>query len=135
MKLGKKHRQAIELLVMSDMTKTEIAECVNVSRTALSKWLRDVDFTTELKELQEEYDRRTRRRIRRMADKALKRQEEILTNSKSDLAAASVAKDVLDRAGFGAESNVNINAEVTQSNPFENLTTEQLIRLAGGEDE
>lgn len=132
MKIGKRHRQAIELLVMTDKSKTEIAETVNISRTALSKWLKDADFIAELKELEEERDRRTRKRIRNMVDKALDRQGRILDESKSDAAAASVASDVLDRAGFAVASDVNISADaaVRMENPFEGLTTEQLVKLA-----
>lgn len=44
----------------------------------------------------------------------------------------TVAKDFLDRAGFKATDKVEVEGNI--NNPFENLTTEQLIKLAGDYD-
>lgn len=108
MKITKRHRKAIELLIDGKLTKEEIAKIVNVSRTTLYNWLADDNFNEELEEQIAEIDRLTRTRIRNMTKKALDRQEKILDHSKNDIAAASVASDVLDRAGFSHEDTVNI---------------------------
>lgn len=108
MRLTKRHKEAIRLLIEGDMSKDEIAKSVKTSRQTLYNWLNDPDFEEEYDEQLKEIDRRTRRRISKMVDTALDRQEEILTRSRNDNAAAIVAKDVLDRAGYAPDENVNV---------------------------
>lgn len=108
MKITKRHRKAIELMINGNLSKEEIAKIVKVSRSTLYNWLADEDFTEELEEQNAEIERLTRARIRNMTKKALDRQEKILEYSKNDMAAASVASDVLDRAGFNPDDNLNI---------------------------
>lgn len=105
MKLTKKHRTAIELLIAGHMSKDEIAQSVKVSRKTLYNWLDDEDFKAEYDEQLKEIERKIRRRISCLANKALDRQEDILDNSANDSAAASVASDVLDRAGYKPEKD------------------------------
>lgn len=109
MRITKRHSEAIELLVEGTLTKEQIAKSVRVSRSTLYKWLKDEDFNAEYEYRLEEIERQTRARIRRMTVKALDRQEKILDTSRNDMAAASVAADVLDRAGYAPEDNVNVN--------------------------
>lgn len=109
MRINKRHSEAIELLIEGTLTKEQIAKNVHVSRSTLYKWLEDEDFTAEYEYRLEEIERQTRARIRRMTAKALDRQERILDTSRNDMAAASVAADVLDRAGYAPEDNVNVN--------------------------
>lgn len=110
MRITKRHKEAIRLLIEGSLTKEEIAKNVKVSRTTLYNWLQDDDFNEELEEQTAEIDRLTRTRIRNMTKKALDRQEKILDYSKNDMAAASVAADILDRAGYGPEDTLNIRA-------------------------
>ena len=109
MKLTKKHKIAIELLIEGELSKDKIAQSVNVSRQTLYKWLEDDDFKAEYDNRLAEVERLIKRRIFNMADKALTRQERILDKSKNDIAAATVAKDVLDRAGYSAEQNIKVD--------------------------
>lgn len=109
MRITKRHSEAIELLVEGTLTKEQIAKSVRVSRSTLYKWLKDEDFNAEYEYRLEEIERQTRARIRRMTVKALDRQEKILDTGRNDMAAASVAADVLDRAGYAPEDNVNVN--------------------------
>ncbi len=109
MRINKRHSEAIELLIEGTLTKEQIAKNVHVSRSTLYKWLEDEDFIAEYEYRLEEIERQTRARIRRMTAKALDRQERILDTSRNDMAAASVAADVLDRAGYAPEDNVNVN--------------------------
>lgn len=104
MNLTKKHRTAIELLITGQMSREEIARTVKVSRRTLYNWLENKDFKAEYDEQLRELDRKIRQRISCMANKALDRQEDILENSTNDSAAASVAADILDRAGYKPES-------------------------------
>lgn len=109
MRITKRHEEAIGLLIDGELSKEDIAKSVRVSRSTLYRWLEDEDFTAEYEYRLEEIERQTRARIRRMTAKALDRQERILDTSKNDIAAASVAADVLDRAGYAPEDNVNVN--------------------------
>lgn len=109
MKLTKKHKNAIEMLIEGNLTKAEIARRVKVSRQTLNNWLNDADFTAEYDKQLDEIDRITRRKISKLTTLALDRQEKILKYGKNDVAAATVAKDVLDRAGYAPEENLNIS--------------------------
>lgn len=110
MKLTNKHRTAIELLIAGHMSKDEIARGVKVSRKTLYNWLDNEDFKAEYDEQLKEIERRQKRRIYNMVDKALDAQERILSKSKNDIAAASVASDVLDRAGYAPEKAVSVSS-------------------------
>ena len=109
MKLTNRHKTALQLIFEGEKSIAEIAKCVKVSRTALYKWMCDNDFKTEMECLRAENDRQTRRKICAMVRKALDRQERIIKYSKNDNAAAVVCKDILDRAGFSAESIIKID--------------------------
>ena len=110
MRLTSRHKTALKLLFEGNYTIDEIAKIVKVSRQTLYNWQNDEDFKAAMKELEDDFDRKTRSRIRALVRGALDRQERILTESRNDNAAAVVAKDVLDRAGFMPDSNVNIAA-------------------------
>lgn len=111
MKITKKHKTAINLLIDGRFSQEEIAQNVKVSRKTLYNWIKDPDFEQEYNEQLNEIERRIKRRISRMVDTALTRQELILEKSGNDNAAAIVAKDVLDRAGYAPDNNVNINGD------------------------
>ena len=112
MQLTKKRKTALRLLFEGNCTVDEIAEIVKVSPRTLYNWQNDEDFKAAMKELEDDFDRKTRSRIRALVRGALDRQERILTQSRNDNAAAVVAKDVLDRAGFMPDSNVNIAGDM-----------------------
>lgn len=113
MKLTKKQKTALKLLLEGDLNKSEIAKSVKVSRTTLYNWIENADFEAAYTEAEEERDRQTKQRIINLTKAALDRQKTILTKSKNDNAAAMVAKDVLDRAGYAPNENLNINAPET----------------------
>ena len=108
MNLTERHKTALNLLLEGNLNKSEIAKCVEVSRTTLYNWIEDADFRAAYDEAAEETDRQIKRRIVNLANRALDRQERILTDSKNDNAAAMVAKDVLDRAGYTAENRLQV---------------------------
>lgn len=111
MKLGKKHRTAIRLLIEGEMSKEEIAQSVKVSRRTLYNWMNDEDFSEEYNEQLDELDRKIKRRISNLVSDALDRQKKILCKSNNDNAAAVVAKDVLDRAGYAPDSKIQLEGE------------------------
>ncbi|MGN0181010.1 MAG: phBC6A51 family helix-turn-helix protein [Candidatus Ornithomonoglobus sp.] len=132
MNIGKKHYEAIKLMLTTDKSLTEIAGLVKVSRRTLYNWQQDEDFKEAYDQEERELRRRKRRSIDGLVDDAIARQKKILTKSRNDNAAAAVAKDVLDRAGYAPEEKVNIQAAVEEiNNPFKELTTEQLVKLVG----
>lgn len=134
MNIGKKHYEAIELMLATDRSMTEIAKLVKVSRKTLYNWQQNEDFKKAYDREEKELRRRKRRSISKLVDDAIARQKKILTKSRNDNAAAAVAKDVLDRAGYAPEEKVNIQAAVEEvNNPFKELTTEELKKLAGVE--
>lgn len=108
MRITDKHRNVIKLLIEGNLSKSEIADSVKVARRSLYNWLNDDDFKTEYEEALSEMERITKAKIGSMAYRALERQERILNQSKNDIAAAAVAKDVLDRAGYAAEDKISI---------------------------
>ncbi|MGN0181152.1 MAG: phBC6A51 family helix-turn-helix protein [Candidatus Ornithomonoglobus sp.] len=100
MKITKKHRDAINELLKGKMTKAEIAKHVHVARSTLYEWLKDDDFKAELEERESDYKRMISARISKMAFSALDTQEDIMSKSDNDRARASVAADILNRAGY-----------------------------------
>lgn len=111
MKLTQRHRKAIEMLIEGELSIDEIARNVKTTRQTLHNWRKDPDFEQEYNEQLNEIERRTKRRISRMVDAALTRQELILEKSRNDNAAAMVAKDILDRAGYAPDNSINVNTE------------------------
>ena len=97
LRLTSRHKTALKLLFEGNYTIDEIAKIVKISRQTLYNWQNDEDFKAAMKELEDDFDRKTRSRIRALVRGALDRQEWILTESRNDNAAAVVAKDVLDR--------------------------------------
>lgn len=110
MKLNKTHNRAIELLFEGKLTREEIAEQIGKSPKTLYNWEQDEDFQEAFDKAKKEDERHNWLRIRRLSRKALEVQEKIMDKSRNDMARASVAADVLNRAGYAPDQNVNVNA-------------------------
>lgn len=111
MRITNRHETAIELLLDGDLSKKEIAAAVQISRKTLYNWLKDKDFADELEERQTDHRRMVRAKLERLADRAVKAQEKIITKGKDEKAIATVSSDVLDRAGYlKPKSNENKTA-------------------------
>lgn len=109
--MKKNKEMALELMLEGTHTMQEIADIVKKSRQTLYNWLENEEFKVEYERRTEDMSRMARARLAKMSIKALDRAENILEHSNNDIAAASVVKDVLDRAGYSAENVVHVAAE------------------------
>lgn len=100
--LKPKQKIVIDMLVSGDLTLEQIADNVKISRKTLYNWRMDEEFNAEL-------NNKIRLRISGIAPKALRRMEQLMEEANSEMVSHLSAKDLLDRAGFGAENTVNIN--------------------------
>lgn len=104
--MNKTKETALNLMVEGNLTMAEIASCVKKTRQTLYNWLEnDAEFKEEYERRQADMSRMARARISQLTSKAIARADKILVSSKNDIAAASVIKDVLDRAGCNPEKS------------------------------
>lgn len=100
--LKPKQEKAIAMLVDGGLSYGEIADTLKISEKTLYNWRKDEEFAEALRE-------KLRLRISGIAPKALRRMEKLMDGAKNEMVSHLSAKDLLDRAGFGAENTVNIN--------------------------
>ena len=101
--MAKNKEKALEILVSGEYSSyEEVAQRLKISAKTLYNWRNEDEFA-------DEYDRRIKIKIGGAAAKALRKQEKLLT-SKNDMVAHLAAKDILDRAGFGADTGINIKS-------------------------
>lgn len=98
---GKKEK-ALILLVSGDLRLSEIAKRLKISEKTLYNWRQEDEFDSELR-------RRLHIKMGTAAAAALRTQSSLL-NSKSDMVKHLAAKDILDRAGYVPDNNININS-------------------------
>ena len=96
---GKKEK-TLAMLVSGSYRLGEIAQELKISEKTLYNWRQDEEFESELR-------RRLNIKMGTLAAKALQTQSELL-NSRSDMVKHLAAKDLLDRAGYAPDENVNI---------------------------
>ena len=117
--LNGKQKKCIELLVSGDMSQNEIAKTIGVIPGTISDWKKKDEF-------KEEYNRANKIVINSIVPKAVQTISSLL-NADSEQVRLAAAKDVLDRAGYKAQSDVKIDA---------NITSEKLadvVKQLGGE--
>lgn len=98
-----KREKALAMLVSGDLKLSEIAERLKISEKTLYNWRQDDEFDRELR-------RRLNIKMGTIAASALHTQSSLL-KSKSDMVKHLAAKDLLDRAGYVPDSNININGQ------------------------
>ena len=104
------------------------------AQSQASQILNDPNVQEYLKQQKEEISQGLRREFVFDALEAREVLHEIMKNPEaSDRDRIAAAKDLLDRAGFKPTEEVNLTGDV--KNPFEGLTTEQLMKLVGDEGE
>lgn len=102
--LSKKQKKCLELMAVSDLSQREIAKQIDVAEETISRWKKDVEFTSELNML-------VRISIQSLAAKAFHTQMKLLT-SKSDMVKYMAAKDILDRAGFKPSDKLKLEGAI-----------------------
>ena len=90
----------MKLLLEGKLSISDIADSVKKSRKTIYNWIDDPDFKEEYEEMKSDYERTIKARVVHLAKTALDTQENIMKESKNDMARANVSSDVLDRAGF-----------------------------------
>lgn len=103
--LSAKQKKCLELMVQGNLKQKEIAQQIKVSEVTVSNWKKDEEFITELNTL-------LKNAIKSTAAKAFNT-ELTLLNAKSEMVRLMAAKDILDRAGFKPEDNMNISGTGT----------------------
>lgn len=101
--LTPKQRKCIELMLSGEFTQKEIAKQIKVTEQAISGWKKNTEFMGT-------YDSLLRQCIRSLAARAFQTMSHLL-NSKQDMVRMMAAKDILDRAGFKPDDNVNISVD------------------------
>ncbi len=98
---GKKEK-ALVMLVSGDLKFSEIAGRLKISEKTLYNWRKEDEFDSEL---------RRRLNIKMGTLAAALRTQSSLLDAKSEMVQHLAAKDILDRAGYVPDSNVNINSD------------------------
>lgn len=116
-------------MISGNMTQKEIAGAIKVSPNTICEWKKKEEFNAE-------YANALKAGIKDVAAKAFKKERELL-EAKSEMVQLQAAKDILDRAGFKPDDSVTVEhiGTIDVGNPFEELTTEELRRLAYGNSE
>ena len=102
--LSSKQRKCVELMALGDRTQKEIAEQLRITEATICNWKKNEDF-------QMEYIEFVRRNLSGAVAKAFNVEISLL-NARSEMVRLLAAKDVLDRAGFKPEDNVNLNTDM-----------------------
>ena len=103
--LNKKQKKCIELMVSGDMSQNEIAKTIGVIPGTISDWKKKDEF-------REEYNRANKIVINSIVPKAVQTVKSLL-NADSEQVRLAAAKDVLDRAGYKAQDDIKLNANIT----------------------
>lgn len=103
--LSSKQKKCVKMLVEGTYTQKEIAEAVKITEQTLCNWKKDTEFT-------EFYNEQVRQGIISLTGAAVQTQKKLL-NAKSEMVRFQVSKDILDRAGFAADDNINITSDDT----------------------
>lgn len=103
--LSSKQKKCVKMLIEGTFTQKEIAEAVKITEQTLCNWKKDAGFM-------EYYNEQIKQGIISLTAAALQTQKKLL-NAKSEMVRFQVSKDILDRAGFAAEDNININSNDT----------------------
>lgn len=99
--LNSKQEKCIELMVAGDRTQKEIAKTLRVSEATICNWKKNEEFTSE-------YTSSLKNGMKDVAAKAFNTEVSLL-KARSETVRLMAAKDILDRAGFKPDDNVNLN--------------------------
>ncbi len=101
--LNSKQKKCIEMLVFGNQTQRQIAASLHVTEATICNWKKNAEFMTE-------YTSALKNSMREVAAKAFCVEKSLL-KARSESVRLMAAKDILDRAGFKPEDNINLNGE------------------------
>ena len=99
--LNPKQKKCIEMLLEGDKTQKQIASELKVSENTIGNWKKNEEFDAE-------YTASLKLAMKGVATKAFKTEIKLLS-ARSEMVRLMAAKDLLDRAGFKPDDNVNVN--------------------------
>ncbi len=99
--LNSKQKKCVELMTAGDRTQKEIAEILHVTEATICNWKKNEEFTAE-------YTSSLKNSMKDVAARAFNT-EIALLKARSEMVRLMAAKDILDRAGFKPDDNVNLN--------------------------
>lgn len=123
------HREIARRLVLGQR-QAQIAQDLGISQTRLSIIVNSPLFQRELKRLEELRDSGVGdvfKTLQDIAPVALETVERLMYQSKSEKIKLEAAQAILDRAGFGTTSKVDVRSVVTHQ--YHNYTNEELFQL------
>lgn len=103
--LNSKQRKCIELMTAGDRTQKEISEILHVTEATICNWKKNEEFTAE-------YTSALKNSMKDVAAKAFLTEVNLL-RARSEMVRLMAAKDILDRAGFKPDDNINLNGKGT----------------------
>jgi len=123
--LPPKQQRFVHLYLSGAYTIPEIAELLNVSPSAVRKWLYKTEVKELIKVLQQEEDEIVKQSLKALRLRAMYKMADLL-NSKVDGIAWQAAKDILDRTGHkpASEKKVNVGGTVTFEQQIRQLAAE-----------
>jgi predicted DNA-binding protein YlxM (UPF0122 family) len=103
--LNKKQKKCAELMCLGTLSQVEIARELKITEQTICNWKKDDEFLQEI-------SKSAQQKIIRLVPKAINKLNALL-DSKNESIQLNAIKDVLDRAGHKAQSDVKINANIT----------------------
>lgn len=117
--LSTKQKKCIELMLLGEITQAQIAKELKVTEQTICNWKKNSEFAKELAD-------GNRIAISSLVPRAINKTAALL-NAESEQVQLAAAKDILDRAGYKAQDDIKLNA---------NITSEKLVdvfKQIGGE--
>ncbi len=111
--LNPKQIKCLNMMVYGDMKQKDIAEKLKVSENTITNWKKNDEFRTA-------YVAELKNSMRDVAAKAFKTEVKLL-EARSESVRLMAAKDILDRAGFKPEENVNLGGSVNENGKVINI--------------
>lgn len=102
--LKKKQKTALKLFLEGRLNQKEIAQQIGVTEQTIINWKKNEEFMAE-------FDAEIKGKFSIAAGRALKKELELLECAESESVCLNAAKDILDRAGFKADSLVKISTD------------------------
>ena len=104
--LKKNQKKALEMLLSGEKRQKDIAQEIGVTEQTIVNWKKNDEFIKE-------YNEALKNNINLAAGQAFKKELELLKKADSDSVSLNAAKDILDRAGFKADSLLKVDGDLS----------------------